>query len=90
MAKNSSSQTSSPKNLKRRPTEDEIRTARQPVADANAELEAAARQLRSAYSFNDADERNRRIGIAQKRHSAAVIGADKALKQWRSFKENRL
>ena len=57
-----------------------------PVQRADAELEGAIRQARSAGSFNDADERSRRTDIAQARLAAARKEHDAAVAEFARLK----
>lgn len=68
------------------PSTAQLTAARSLVQDTSVELEAAARQLRSAHSFNDADERQRRVSIATKRHTRARRDHDEAVAEFARLK----
>lgn len=69
-----------------KPTMDDLAQQRAKVKATSDELNSALRQLRSAHSFNDADERNRRVDLAESRLLDARSAHDAALAEWSEMK----
>lgn len=70
----------------KRPTILELTAARVAAESAQDVLASATRQLRSAHSFNDADERAKRIAIAEERFTKAKAAAEAATARFEQLK----